>query len=764
MIVFASFYGKADVTGRVLNEQQEPVLGASVVLLAAPDSVFVNGAATGTDGSFKIAEDVSSGSYLLRVEAFGFEPALVDVNELTKMPMSINLKLISTQLAEIVVSGKGPITTQEAGKFIFIPNNLADDVSTARGIMDFVPLVTWTDRQVSIIGTGNAKIYLNGKDPHWDTVEVSAMLRTLDPHYIKRVEVITDPGASQQASAAGGIVNIIYDDPTQGWRANILAHTYLNNDNPSVWPNIWLNYQKNKFKTSLNLGYVYNHSYNHSSTEYNFSDMNRKIINDNKSTSFSNTLLGKLNLSYDLTKRSVLGAAISLGTQREHAKNVVSTITKTENMPNEKSDMVQTTDGHLDKPYINVLAYYTLNLDEKGSALDLLAGYAKSSSHTDYNNIFSGISDPQLLENDDHGFSAKADYMQVFNPNTRLNAGLEFSDTHIQNVQTMQNVYDNFKYRDREIQGYVQVFRRWSNYLSTNVGLRLENTRTVGTQLADNVRNKQNYTDLFPSASITWNIPTWNQGISVSYARHINRPGYGMLNPYKRWSSDNSYSQGNPNLKPSYTDMATVRYSFLNKWLISSIYMYNSQITEAYTINTPDGMSVSSYTNSGRANLLIFHASFESSIGNFWRIDATVSTAYRNIKTHAEAQEIKTIGWSVDLHQSNKFIISRKNFFSARLSQSLCSPTNYGTYKENWRYSIGAGIQKSFNFGLDTSVEFSMPIVGVKRERTFAVPDYSYRTITYNNQYSIHLTLSYSFGKSQVRGATDRLHELHSIQ
>ncbi|MCM1319699.1 MAG: TonB-dependent receptor [Muribaculaceae bacterium] len=754
----------ANVTGQIVNDQQEPVLGASVVLLSLPDSIYVAGAATSADGYFEIAKDISSEPYLLRVEAFGYSTEMLNVDAHTKMPMLINLKLGSTQLAEIVVSGKGPMTTQEAGKFIFIPNNLADDVPSARGLMDYVPLVTWSDRDVSIYGRGSTKIYLNGRDPHWETIEVSAMLRTLDPHYIKRVEVITDPGASEQASASIGIINIIYDDPKQGWRGNVLAHSYLNNDNPAVWPNLWLNYEKNKFKTSINLEYAYSHNYSHSSTEYNYLDLQRSVINNTKATSFANSLKGKLNMSYDLTERSVIGAAVSIGTQRSHNKTVVSTITESENMPEEKSEMVQTTDIHPDKPFLNALAYYTLNIDNRGSMIDVLAGYTQSASHTDIKNIFSGVNAPQLLENDGYSFSAKADYIQVLNPRTRLMAGLYFQDTHTKDVQTLENVYDNFKYTDRQIQGYVQVFRRWSDYVSMNVGLRLENTHTLGTQLADNMRNKRDYTDLFPSFSIAWNIPKWNQGVSFSYERSITRPGYGMLNPYRIWSSDNSYSVGNPYLKPEYADRVALRYSFLNKFMIGTSYIYQTQLTNAYTVNTTEGISVSSFTNSGRANFFNFYANFESTIGAFWRISADVSTSYRNIKTHAGGQNVHTNAWSLSLSQSNTFIVSRKHYLLATLLHKLSTPTNYGLYKEDLRYSFIAAIQKSFSFGLDASVECSVPVTGFKKARSFELSDYSYRIIDYNHQYSIHLTLSYTFGKSQVRGAQDRLNELHSIQ
>lgn len=759
-LLCAAFAAKADVAGKVYNEQREPVMGASVVLLELPDSTYVNGGATVADGAFSITGEKPDASYLLKVQAYGYEPADLEIGASTPRPLDITLKMASTELGEVVVRGKAPVTTREGGKYIFIPNDLVNDVSNARYLMDYVPLVAWSDRQVSIVGKGASKVYLNGKDPHWSTVEVSSMLRTLDPRYIKRVEIITDPGATQSASFTGGIVNIIYDDPSQGLRGVVIADGSLDRDNPSVWPNLWLNYQKNKFKASLNLEYYYRHNYSHTTNSFDYRSLGRTVVNDNKSTSFSSTLIGRLNLSYDLTQRSVLGVNVSLGESRDHSKNVVNTVTRTDEGQEETSNMRQTQDTRPDKPYLLAMAYYTLNLDDRGSMVDIFAAYGGMAQHTDVKNVFSGVSAPQLFEGDTYTFSGKADFTKVFNPTTRFLAGVSFVDSHLKNNQTFDNVFDRFKYYDRQLHAYVQFNKRWNNYLSTDIGLRLENTHLQGRQSQDEQANTQNYTDLFPSLSVSWNIPKGNQGLSLTYQRSIDRPGSQMLNPYKIWSSDNSYSQGNQDLKPEYSDYASFSYSFLNKFIFHALYNYSSQLTTPYTVNTPEGMTVSSYTNSGRSHYLSLSGAYNITAWNFWQIGADIMASYRNIKTRAEAQSIHTSGWDFGLLQSNTFMLSRQHFLKVILNQNLSSPINRGTYKEDWRYVINASVQKSFKFGLDMTLSGSVPITGFKTSQTLSLPDYSYTIRTHGHLYSMNLTLSYTFGKSQVQGARDRSNEV----
>lgn len=749
----------ADIAGTVRNSDNEPVLGASVVLSELPDSVYIAGVVSQDDGSFVLVTGKTAGKYLLTVQAFGYEPANVEVGAGDVRPVDIRLQLASTELGEVIVRGKAPVTTQEGNKFIFIPNNLADDVSSARNLMRFVPLLTWEEEKVSIFGKGTSKVYLNGKDPHWSTQEVSAMLRTLDPHYIKRIEIITDPGAIQAAADNGGIVNIIYDDPKQGLRGSLYDYTYLYNDNPSITPTLWLAYQKGKFKTSLNLGYYYSHGYEHTTNTYTYGSQDKIVINDNRNKAFYNSVSGKLNLSYDINKHNLIGAAVSLATLRQHTKSTVNTLTK-EGGKEENSKMVQTQDVHPDKPILSAMAYYTLALDDKGSMVDVLAGYSQTASRTEIGNNFSGLEVPQIFLQDYYSFAGKADYTQVFKAGANLQAGLFVSDEHSQNDQTLSGVLDNFKYNIRQMHAYAQFSKRWGSAVTTVIGLRMEGTHMHTWQLQDNQSNTQNYIDFFPSVSVSWNIPAGNQSFSISYDKRIYRPTLGTLNPYKVWSSDNTYRQGNPNLKPAYSHSVNIKYSFLNKFYFSAYYGYTSQPLTGYTINTPEGLTVSSYTNTGRCHWLPLSFSYDARVLNIWQIEARGMALYRNDKYRAEGQNVHVSDWCFSLSQSNTWFLSRKHFLSCSLSQSVSSPQNEGTYKEGWNYNISLGMQKSFAFGLDAKLSAYIPVVGYRTSRTFDLPDYSYSYRTHGSFYSIGLTLSYTFGKSQVSGARDRSGEL----
>lgn len=749
----------ADVTGVVRGSDAQPLQGASVVLLALPDSTYVDGALTDAQGHFSIAGEQASQPYLLSAQAFGHERKYLQLTGTPARPLDITLALAATELGEVTVRGKAPSTTREGGKFIFIPNDLADDVSSANNLMKHVPLVSWGDGRAVITGKGISKVYLNGRDPHWNTNEIQAMLRTLDPHCIKRVEVITDPGATQAASYTGGVINIIYDDPSQGWRGNVYTPVDLASGDPMARPMIWMNYQKGKFKSSANVMYFYGHDRTKETRRYDFSRQGRTVVNELDNSSYYHSLLGKLNLSYDLTANSILGAGVQMGGTYSHSSNHVKTLTAEEGEET-ASEMRQTQETPMKSPSFLGLLYYTLYTDRKGSMLDVLAGYGTGKTENNYVNDFSGQQSVQDMSADRYAFSGKAAYTQVFDPRTRLQAGVEFVDYHDRQDQRLDGDFRSFKYYDRQIHGYVQFSRTWSDIFSSEIGLRLENTHTYGHQMVEDLRNTQDYTDLFPSVSLSWNIPRGSQSISLSYQRSIDRPTMGQLDPYKIWSSDNSYTQGNPDLKSSYSDRVSLYYSFLRDFIFSSSYTYEDRLTTPYTMDTPDGYSVSSVTNSGRLHYMSMHLTYNKGLLPWWRISATALATYRNVKTRALGQGIHASGWEWVFTWDNTFFISRRHALTGTLSQDVCSAIDKGTHKEGCKYRISLQLRKSFPFGLELSAYGMIPVVGYKNYESLHTPDYSYEYRKDKSLYTLGLTLSYSFGKSRVEGAKDRTYEV----
>ncbi|MFW1494638.1 outer membrane beta-barrel protein, partial [Vibrio parahaemolyticus] len=67
---------------------------------------------------------------------------------------------------------------------------------------------------------------------------------------------------------------------------------------------------------------------------------------------------------------------------------------------------------------------------------------------------------------------------------------------------------------------------------------------------SSNINN--NYSRLFPTVFLSYDVNEKNN-LSFSYTNRINRPPYEFLDPFKWYTSEVSYSTGNPFLIPYYT-------------------------------------------------------------------------------------------------------------------------------------------------------------------------------------------------------------------
>ena len=100
------------VSGRVLDTAlKEPVSQATVQLLSVPDSAYVVGIASGTDGKFTLPK-VGAGKYLLKVSYIGLQTKYLPVQLAENVPNKqlgdISLDSDAVALKEAVVTAQAP--------------------------------------------------------------------------------------------------------------------------------------------------------------------------------------------------------------------------------------------------------------------------------------------------------------------------------------------------------------------------------------------------------------------------------------------------------------------------------------------------------------------------------------------------------------------------------------------------------------------------------------------------------------------------------
>ena len=117
-------------------------------------------------------------------------------------------------------------------------------------------------------------------------------------------------------------------------------------------------------------------------------------------------------------------------------------------------------------------------------------------------------------------------------------------------------------------------------------GLRLENTVAKGYQITNDSSFKREFTNLFPSAFISYAVNKSNQ-LTLSYSRRINRPNYQDLNPFIYFLDSLSYRKGNPFLLPQFTHNMELSHSYKRKFITTL--NYNNTTDVISQIVKPDG-------------------------------------------------------------------------------------------------------------------------------------------------------------------------------
>ena len=160
----------------------------------------------------------------------------------------------------------------------------------------------------------------------------------------------------------------------------------------------------------------------------------------------------------------------------------------------------------------------------------------------------------------------------------KLSAGVKFSNVKSENSyrlinttngneQTDINASNDFHYKESILSAYLMYDINVADKWTLNVGGRMEYTHSnghlypyIGSDQEENKANR-NYTDFFPSASITYQIND-HQTLSLSYGKRIDRPVYSDLNPINQPLDGLSSWKGNPFLEPQKTHRFSLEYQY----------------------------------------------------------------------------------------------------------------------------------------------------------------------------------------------------------
>jgi len=605
LFVALTVAAQSNLTGIVKDTKGEPVPFATVTLLTG-DSAYVIGTTTDETGKYVLTNDAAAA--LLRASCVGYVTSTI--------PKSDNAVITLSEDA-VVLEGVEVVSMRQLVQSL--PDRLAYNVeadaeSKTSSVIDMlrkVPLVSVDhEDNVRVNGTTNFKFYRNGHEDPTISANPQAVLRSMPANSIKRIEVITDPGAKYDAEGVTAIINIVTIENNRLGSFNgtvELSANTLGNFTPSLF----FTAQKNKFAISFD----------------GWGSFRR-----DKSFQDGNIGMPESGIAYktDLTSRNKLfvpGAAINMSYEFDTLNLLTSSIIAYYADIRTKGDThtdVYDTDGNLISRYdqnqdgskISAI-YVTGRLDYEhrthrpDELLTLSYMYNTDVNKSRQLNTLSNLYNPMFdytktdtwsrVPASEHTF--QADYQRRLWRHNKLETGakyiLRLNRSH--NINTYEGAPElDVDLRFRHTTHVAAAYFSWLyeiGKLSLRAGLRYEFSRMkVAYPDGEEAGYSSNLNDWVPSASVNWKIDDF-RNLRFSFATTINRPDISYLNPAVTMTTI-TVNSGNPNLGSSHTNGFTLNYQqvgnkvtfnlspsveFSNNMIGDYTYAYDNKIYSTYS-------------------------------------------------------------------------------------------------------------------------------------------------------------------------------------
>ena len=642
-------------TGKISGKIQslnEGINGATINVLKAKDSSLVKMSVCDKAGIFEV-DRLANGQYIIKVTAVGFLPFVSkpftvsnENNSVTISP--IELSKTSKDLQAVRVTSTRPLIENKIDKLVVnVEAAISNAGSTALEVLEKSPGITVDrDGNISLKGKQGVIILLDGKQTYLSAADLATLLRNTPASQLDQIEIMSQPSAKYDASGNSGMINIKTKKNLQQGFNGSLSLSYTQGRYPKTNNSILLNSRKGKVNFFTSLGVSYNQNF------FNI-DLLRKIKSSSTSptssvfnqTSFnyrhdqSNVL--KAGVDFFASKKTTLGAAAGFtylnaagrgesNTDIYNGSNVLTSI----NAANTRF----TYDWHNYTANLN----YRHIIDTAGREITADADYIlyhKTNPGTTDNYTYDAnkslVGFPLLLRiltpSDITIYTAKADYVHPIKKVAKFEAGIKSSYVNTDNIADY-TYYDhstatwkvdsrtnNFKYNENINAAYINASKQVNKW-GYQFGLRLENTIAKGLQITNNQSFKRNYTQLFPTAYVSYAANKQNT-LAASYGRRIDRPNYQDMNPFRYFLDRFSYREGNPNLTPQFTRNVELSHNYKGQLNTSLNYTRTTDIiSEIFIQDNSDSTLAYKKQNIATRRNIGLSINYNKAINKIWNL------------------------------------------------------------------------------------------------------------------------------------------------
>lgn len=734
----------ARIVGKIIDEAtNQPVDYATVSVKSLDDSTFFTGGLSGEGGKFNV-EQLKPGKYEVVISFMGYNSITktitiearqknFDLGEIKIKPTDASLKAVE------ITAAKPEMMVGIDRKVFDMEKNPITTGGTALDVLRQVPtLVVDIDGNISLRGSSNVTIFMNGKNTGISGTNLTQVLKSMPASTIKSVELITNPSAKYDAAGMNGIINIITKKQIAPGTYGSATLSVGNNNKYNASGSY--NTSFGKLITSTNVG-LNSNQYWH--TAFNKRDnfiegmapfsvnnyRDGKVLNDgfNLSGTMDYTFDPKNSLSFNYWGGVMRGFL--------NEKNTYEFLDENKAALNRYQRVA---DNNFTSPSLDAGLTYNHNFDTEKKNELILSGNISYNKFPDNQNFKQqqlglGGEDLGITTLDQHidmtsitnNYTFQADYTKAVGESGKLEAGVkgnyrELDDNykvdslnHTTGIRDRNNLISNaFGYKELISAAYLNYSGSLGKW-GYQGGLRAEQTDLQIFQAAVSADPiKRGYANLFPSGFISRKFEgDWET--QLSYTKRINRPYSQFLNPFPDFSDPLNVRVGNPYLNAEYVN--AYEGSVSKYWTAHSLtgtLFYRDIHAVFQRIREVDASGVSTVrlSNFGRAANMGLEMIARTRFFSWWTntLNLNVYRTTLNGQTAARSYTTDALNWNVRIMSSFRFMKNADVQLSANYMAPYRLPQGYyygysgvdlGFKKDIWdgRASIGFNVQDLLN-------------------------------------------------------------------
>ena len=671
---------------------------------------IVDGTTTKQEGTFEIT--LKKGSYKINVSLLGFE----EYEKVILLENDIDLGTIllkenANNLVEVVVQSKKKTIEQKTDRLVYnLENNVTNVGGDALSAINTAPGVVVKNDAINILGKGTSRVMIDGRMIELAGEELNNFLKSISASDIKNIEIISNPPAKYEAEGNCGLINIIMKKGARDSWKNTTTVSYDQNKYGIFTLRNNFFYNKNKFRFSASVNGKTGYRNIDETLDMYFAEGPTKmdVITKLKEQNVS----GKVALDYDLSEKTSFGFQFLKDKNNPDFDSDIS-INKY-NTQNELQDITlnkSTTDKGSGNQTYN--AHLIANLDDLKRKLSFDIDYFNYNSEFDRNFVANNYTPDMIfidvnqsgrnISNQDiDNWSFKVDMehpLQVMNLSygAKMSFTNSISDVLYYNTITGSPVLDSnqsnrFKYTENNQAIYVNADKKFNEKWNFQLGLRLENTRTNGFSETMSQTTENNYLKLFPTVYASYK-KNENNTFSLNYGKRINRPRFDLLNPFRIYINSNSYSEGNPFLKPSFSDNFEFAHSY-KEILRTSVFV--NLVTDGYgvlfTSNPETNTQIVTRENYFKNLSYGIGQTYSATFADWWQSENSLyfSGAKTEFITAINATPSNSL--QVDLSTNNTFVLGKTT--KLQIDFSYTTPFKSGLYEVGYASSFDIGFKQ----------------------------------------------------------------------